>query len=55
MYCMYYYELNVEVIKSIADYLAEPLALLFNKRTDVGIFAECLKLTKLYPVLKKGA
>lgn len=49
-----FYGLNSYMVKSSAEFLIEPLTLLYNKCIDVGIWPEPLKITKVSPLYKKG-
>lgn len=51
---MDYYDLKAEIIKLVADYLDDHLALLFSNYIKVVFSPECLKLTKSFPIFKKG-
>lgn len=42
-FTMDYYELNAEMMKGIANYLIDPLTLLFNTCIENDIFPDCLK------------
>ena len=43
------------ILKTIRDYISEPLALLGNDSLASGNFPEKLKLARIAPVFKKGS
>lgn len=47
-------EISTHIVKSIAEYIAEPIAHIYNKAVEEGIFPEQLKVAKVIPILKKG-
>ncbi|KAG5891096.1 hypothetical protein JTB14_036987 [Gonioctena quinquepunctata] len=49
------YELNSKIIKSVADILADPLAILINNCFSSGTFPSTMKYSVVLPVLKKGS
>lgn len=49
------YCLNSKIIKLAAPYIADVLAYLFNQCIDDCVFPECLKLSKVVPLFKKGS
>lgn len=53
-HCMDYFDLNLEIILSVSDYLQDPLLLLFNNCVAHGIFPDCFKVSKIIPIFKKG-
>ena len=49
------YSVPVTILKTIKDYISEPLAFLVNDTFASGSFPEKLKLARITPVFKKGA
>lgn len=48
------YHLNSHILKMAAPYVVEVLTYLFNLCIDKSTFPDCLKLTKVIPIFKKG-
>ena len=49
------YSVPDTILKTIRDYISEPLALLGNDSLASGNFPEKLKLARIAPVFKKGS
>ena len=49
------YSVPVTILKTIRDYISEPLAFLVNDSFTSGNFPEKLKLARITPVFKKGS
>ena len=49
------YCVPVTILKTIRDYISEPLAFLVNDSFASGNFPEKLKLARVTPVFKKGS
>lgn len=49
-----YYGLSSKLLKDIKEDIVEPLALCTNFCMEQGIFPNCLKISKVIPVYKKG-
>lgn len=54
-YCMDYYDINVEIIKSVAYIIINPLSLLFNNCIDHEVFPHSFKFSKRIPIFEKGS
>ena len=48
-------QVPVTILKTIRDYISEPLAFLVDDSFASGSFPEKLKLTRITPVFKKGS
>ena len=48
------YDINSVLIKNIADIIAFPLSILYNKCVSAGYFPDSLKIAKVIPIYKKG-
>ncbi len=46
--------INMKIIKSVIDNIAEPLCKIFNKSFSSGIFPDRCKIAKIIPVFKSG-
>lgn len=49
------YDLNITLIKKVKEMIIIPLTKLINMCIKKGIYPDCLKLTKVIPVFKKGS
>ena len=49
------YRVPVTILKTIRDYISEPLSVLVNDSFASGNFPEKLKLARITPVFKKGS
>ena len=47
-------EISTHIVKTIAEYIAEPIAHIYNIAVEEGVFPDQLKIAKVIPVLKKG-
>ena len=47
--------LSAEIVKSSLSVLREPLLYMFNRSLSEGVFPECLKRAKVFPLHKKGS
>lgn len=52
--CLDYYGLNSRIIKISLEFLVAPLTVLFNKLIEEGLWPDCFKITKVFPIHKKG-
>ena len=49
-----YYDISMNFIKLIGNYIAIPLTYLFNKCITIGYFPNCLKIAKVIVIHKSG-
>ena len=49
------YSVPVTILKTVRDYISEPLAFLVNDSFASGNFPDKLKLARITPVFKKGS
>ena len=47
-------DISTHIVKTISEYIAEPITHIFNKAVEEGIFPDQLKIAKVIPVFKKG-
>jgi hypothetical protein len=50
-----YESINITVLLSVADIIAEPLAYIFNLSITRGVYPDYLKSAKVIPIFKKGS
>lgn len=49
------FEINIRVLRGVADIVSPIFAVLFNRCVEEGVFPDILKVAKITPVFKKGA
>lgn len=50
-----YYDLTVDLLKSVVDIIVYPLTKLINQCIDEGVYPDALKISRVIPIFKKGS